>query len=88
MKKIDNDNAKVICKGNMFAGEQLNELQKNILDYFAITFDFTELQSMDSASISLLDRITDKHSISIIGANQELIELFKQKLIYGKMKLL
>jgi len=88
LKKSDSESADIICKGNMFAGEQLNELQKSILDFFSITFDFSDLQSMDSAAITFLDRIADKHSISIKGASEELVEQFRQKFIYGKVKLI
>jgi anti-anti-sigma factor len=84
--KNNEDDVKIICKGNMFAGKQLDELQKSILDFFSITFDFSALQSMDSASIEFLGRIADKHTVSVIGANKELVEQFRQKLIYGKMK--
>ena len=88
LKKNDDESAYIICKGNMIAGEQLEELQKNILDFFSITFDFSNLQSMDSAAITFLDRIADKYSISIKGASGELVEQFRQKFIYGKVKLI
>jgi len=88
LEKNDNESANVICKGNMLAGEQLEELQKSILDFFSLTFDFSNLQSMDSAAITFLDRIADKHSISIKGASEELVEQFRQKFIYGKVKLI
>ncbi|GBU24101.1 hypothetical protein R83H12_00727 [Fibrobacteria bacterium R8-3-H12] len=88
LKKIDDESANITCKGNMIAGEQLEELQKSILDFFSITFDFSDLQSMDSAAITFLDRIADKHSISIKGAGEHLVEQFRQKFIYGKVKLI
>jgi anti-anti-sigma factor len=88
LEKNDNESANIICKGNMLAGEQLDKLQKNIADFFGLSFDFSALQSMDSASIVFLDRIADKHSISIKGASEELIEQFRQKFIYGKVKLI
>jgi len=86
--KTDKDVANVTCKGNMFAGEQLGKLQESVSDFYSIVFDFSNLQSMDSASIAFLDRFASNHSISVAGANEELIEQFRQKLIYGKMKLL
>jgi len=82
------DAANVSCKGNMFAGEQLDKLQESVASYFSIIFDFSNLQSMDSASIAFLDKFADNHAVSVSGANEELIEQFRQKLIYGKMKLL
>jgi anti-anti-sigma factor len=85
--KNNNDDAKIICKGNMVASEQLDELQKNILDFFSITFDFSELQSMDSVSIGFLEKLAYRHSLSIIGANDKLIELFRKRAIYEKVKL-
>jgi len=88
LKKNDNESADVICKGNMLAGGQLDELQKSVLDFFSITFDFSDLQSMDSTAITFLDRIADKHSISIKGASEQLVEQFRQKFIYGKVKLI
>jgi len=88
LKKNDNESADVICKGNMVAGGQLDELQKSILDFFSINFDFSDLQTMDSAAITFLDRIADKHSISIKGASEQLVEQFRQKFIYGKVKLI
>ncbi len=88
LKKNDNESADVICKGNMLAGGQLDELQKSVLDFFSITFDFSDLQSMDSSAITFLDRIADKHSISIKGASEQLVEQFRQKFIYGKVKLI
>jgi hypothetical protein len=88
LKKNDSESADIICKGNMLAGEQLDKLQKSILDFFSLNFDFSALQSMDSASITFLDRIADKHSISIKGASEELVEHFRQKFIYGKVKLI
>jgi len=88
LNKNDNESADIICKGNMAAGEQLDKLQKSVLDFFSLTFDFSALQSMDSVAITFLDRIADKHSISIKGASEELVEQFRQKFIYGKVKLL
>jgi len=88
LKKNDNESADVICKGNMIAGEQLDELQKSVLDFFSINFDFSDLQTMDSTAITFLDRIADKHSISIKGASEQLVEQFRQKFIYGKVKLI
>jgi anti-anti-sigma factor len=88
LKKNDNESADIICKGNMLAGEQLNELQKSISDFFSLTFDFSNLQSMDSAAITFLDLIADKRSISIKGASEELVEQFRQKFVYGKVKLI
>ncbi|MDR2554725.1 MAG: STAS domain-containing protein [Fibromonadaceae bacterium] len=85
--KNNKDEAKIICKGNMVAGEQLDELQKNILDFFNITFDFSELQSMDAISAGFLEKLTFRHSISIMGANDKLIELFHKRAIYEKVKL-
>jgi len=88
LNKKDNESVDIICKGNMLAGGQLDELQKSVLDFFSITFDFSDLQSMDSAAITFLDRIADKHSISIKGASELLVEQFRQKFIYGKVKLI
>ena len=88
LKKNDDKSASVICKGNMLAGEKLDELQKSIADFFSLTFDFSNLQSMDSTAITFLDQIADKHSISIKGASEELVEHFRQKFIYGKVKLI
>jgi len=88
LNKNDNESADIICKGNMIAGEQLDKLQKSVLDLFSINFDFSALQSMDSTAITFLDRIADKHSISIKGASEELVEQFRQKFIYGKVKLI
>jgi anti-anti-sigma factor len=87
LEKNGDESVNVICKGNMLACEQLDELQKSILDFFSITFDFSGLKSIDSATITFLDRISDKHSVSIKGANEELVEQFRQKFIYGKVKL-
>jgi len=84
--KDNKEEAKIICKGNMIAGEQLDELQKNILDFLNITFDFSELQSMDSTSAGFLEKLTYRHSISITGANDKLIELFRKRAIYEKVK--
>jgi len=86
--KTDKDVANVTCQGNMFAGEQLDKLQESVSDFYSIIFDFSNLQSMDGASITFLDKFADSHSVSVAGANEELIEQFRQKLIYGKMKLL
>ena len=88
LEKNDDESANIICKGNMLAGGQLDELQKSVLDFFSIVFDFSDLQSMDSAAITFLDRIADKHSISIKGASEQLVEQFRQKFIYGKVKLI
>jgi len=87
LNKRDNESADVICKGNIIAGNKLDELQKSVLDFFSLNFDFSAVQSMDSTAITFLDRIADKHSISIKGASEELIEQFRQKFIYGKVKL-
>jgi anti-anti-sigma factor len=88
LEKNDDESVNVVCKGNMLAGKQLDELQKSVLDFFSIVFDFSGLQSIDSAAITFLDRIADKHSISIKGASEELVEQFRQKFIYGKVKLI
>jgi anti-anti-sigma factor len=85
--QTNEDVISILCRGNMFAGEQLGKLQDRISAFFCIVFDFSSLQSMDSDSITLLDRLADNHSVSIIGANAELVEQFRQKLIYGKVKL-
>jgi len=83
--KDNKEEAKIICKGNMVAGEQLDELQKNILDFLNITFDFSELQSMDSISAGFLEKLAYRHSISIKGANDKLVELFRKRAIYEKV---
>jgi anti-anti-sigma factor len=88
LEKNDDKSASVTCKGNMLAGEKLDELQKSIADFFSLTFDFSNLQSMDSTAITFLDQIADKHSISIKGASEELVEHFRQKFLYGKVKLI
>jgi len=88
LNKHDNESADVICKGNIIAGNKLDELQKSVLDFFSLNFDFSAVQSIDSTAITFLDRIADKHSISIKGASGELIEQFRQKFIYGKVKLI
>ena len=85
--KNNKDDAIIICKGNMVASEQLDELQKNILDFFSLTFDFSELQSMDFVSTVFLEKLAYRHSLSIIGANDKLIELFRKRSIYEKIKL-
>lgn len=85
--KNSDDTATVICKGDMVIGEQLDELQKNILDFFNITFDFSELQSMDSASVTFLERLADKNTVSITGANEKLIDLFNKRFFYGRVKI-
>lgn len=86
--KNSKDDAVIVCKGNMVASEQLDELQKNILDFLSITFDFSELQSMDSVSIVFLEKLAYRHSLSIKGANDKLIELFQKRAICEKIKLL
>jgi len=88
MSKNCDDVINVECKGNMFAGEQLDKLQKSISDFFSIVFDFANLQSMDSTAIAFLDKLVENRAVSIVGANAELVEQFRQKLIYGKVKLL
>jgi len=88
LNKKDKESADIICKGNMIAGNKLDELQKSISDFFSLNFDFSALQSMDSVAITFLDQIADKHSISIKGASEELVEQFRQKFIYGKVKLI
>jgi len=85
--KNNKDDAIIVCKGNMVACEQLDELQKNILDFYSITFDFSELQSMDSISIIFLEKLAYRHSLSVTGANDKLIELFRKRSIYEKIKL-
>ncbi len=87
ISQTGDDVINIVCKGNMFSGEQLDKLQERISDFFSIVFDFSNLQSMDSDSIALLDKLADSHSVSITGANAELVEQFRQKLIYGKVKL-
>ncbi|MDR2581441.1 MAG: STAS domain-containing protein [Fibromonadaceae bacterium] len=86
--KDSENSVSVICKGNMTESKSLDELQKTIMDFYSISFDFSKLQSMDQASLNFLEKIVDKHSIQISGASQELVELFRQKLIYGKIKFL
>jgi anti-anti-sigma factor len=78
--KKEKNSANVICKGNMHAGEQLNELQKSILDSSSIAFDFSSLQNLDSAAMDFLDKFSGKCSISITGANEELARQFQEKL--------
>jgi len=86
--KNSKEDAKIVCKGSMVAGEQLDELQKNILDFLSITFDFSELESMDSVSLVFLEKLAYRHSLSITGANDKLIELFKKRSICEKIKFL
>jgi anti-anti-sigma factor len=86
--KNSREDATIICKGNMVACEQLDELQKNILDFISITFDFSELESMDPVSAAFLEKLAYRNSISISGANDKLIELFRKRLIYEKIKLI
>jgi len=87
ISQTNEDVINIVCKGSMFAGEQLDKLQDRISDFFCVVFDFSHLQSMDSDSIAFLDKLADNHSVSIVGANAELVEQFRQKLIYGKVKL-
>jgi anti-anti-sigma factor len=87
VSQTNEDVINIVCKGNMFAGEQLDKLKERISDFFCIVFDFSNLQSMDSDSAVFLDKLADNHSVTITGANAELIEQFRQKLIYGKVKL-
>jgi anti-anti-sigma factor len=79
--KGNDDIANVICKGNMFAGDQLDELQKSIEDHPKINFDFHDLSSMDSASIAFLNGISEEYSVTVTGANETLIEQFSPKLV-------
>jgi anti-anti-sigma factor len=78
--KTEDSSASVICKGNMHAGEQLNELQKGILESSSITFDFSGLQSLDPTAMDFLEKFADEHSISITGANEKLAQQFREKL--------
>ncbi|MCL2281795.1 MAG: hypothetical protein FWC26_00585 [Fibromonadales bacterium] len=86
--KDDKDIVNIACKGNMFSGEQLNKLEESISDHLNAVFNFSNLQSIDSASITFLDKFADNHSVSIAGASKELIEQFRQNTIYGKLKIL
>jgi anti-anti-sigma factor len=86
--KTGENSVNVVCKGDMAAGDSLEELQKNIVNYPSISFDFSKLSSMDSASIALMDSVVNRQSVQISGANDELIQKFKQKSIYEKIKFL
>jgi len=78
--KNEKDITNVICKGNMHAGEQLNELQKGILESSSVVFDFSGLQNLDSAAMDFLDKFAENCSISITGANEKLVAQFREKL--------
>jgi anti-anti-sigma factor len=86
--KIDENSINVICKGSMAAGDSLEELQKNIVSYSNISFDFSKLSSIDSASLALMENVVNKHSVQISGLSDELALKFKQKSIYEKIKIL
>jgi len=69
----DNENsANVMCKGNMTESETFDELQKNIMDFQNISFDFSKLQSMDAAAIAFFKKMASENSVKITGANEEL----------------
>ena len=85
--KDGDDSANVMCKGNMVSGESLNELQKSVVEFYNISFDFSKLLSMDQESLSFLDVLSAKHSVQIAGANEDLIEQFRQKQICEKVKI-
>jgi len=87
ISQTSEDVINIVCKGNMFDGERLEKLQDRISGFFCIVFDFSDLQSMDSDSIAFLNKLAENHSVSITGANADLVEQFRQKLIYGKVKL-
>jgi anti-anti-sigma factor len=78
----------VICKGDMATSDSLDGLQKNVVNFPSISFDFSKLDSMDAASMAFLESIADKCSIQITGASKELIQQFQQKPIYEKIKFL
>jgi len=86
--KDSDDSANVMCKGNMVSGESLDELRKSIVEFYNISFDFSKLISMDQESLSFLDTLSVKHSIQIVGANEELLEQLHQKRISEKVKIL
>jgi anti-anti-sigma factor len=86
--KTDENSIDVICKGYMSTGDSLEELQKNIVSYSNILFDFSKLNSMDSASLALMENVVNKHSVQITGANDSLVQKFKEKSIYEKIKFL
>ena len=85
--KDSDDSANVMCKGNMVSGESLNELQKSVVEFYNVSFDFSKLLSMDQESLSFLDTLSTKHSVKIVGANEDLIEQFRQKQICEKVKI-
>jgi anti-anti-sigma factor len=78
--KNEESSTNVICKGNMHAGEQLNELEKSILDSSNVIFDFSGLQSLDPAATEFLSKFADKCSISVTGANEKLAQQFRSEL--------
>jgi anti-anti-sigma factor len=78
--KIDETSVNVICNGNMHTSKQLEELQKSISDFNRINFDFSSLQSIDSASIVFLEKVAHGHKVSISGANERLVGQFSEKL--------
>jgi anti-anti-sigma regulatory factor len=86
--KTDENTISVICKGDMAVGDSLEELQKNIVSYSNISFDFSKLSSMDSASIALMESVVNKHSVQISGANEAVVQQLQQKSICEKIKLL
>jgi anti-anti-sigma factor len=86
--KIGENNISVICKGDMAAGDSLEELQKNIVSYSNISFDFSKLSSMDSASLALMESVVNKHSVQISGASDNIVQLLQQKSICEKIKFL
>jgi anti-anti-sigma factor len=86
--KDSDDSANVMCKGDMQACESLDELHKSILDFCNISFDFSKLQSIDKASLSLLDTLSNKHAIQVAGASEDVAKLLSEKQIYGKIKIL
>jgi anti-anti-sigma factor len=86
--KIGENSINVICKGDMAAGDSLEELQKNIVSYSNISFDFSKLGSMDSASIALMENMVNKHSVQISGASEAVVQQLQQKSICEKIKFL
>ncbi|GHV15360.1 hypothetical protein AGMMS49938_13400 [Fibrobacterales bacterium] len=87
VQKMSYDQVKVPCSGSMNLNDSFNELYKSVDDYYYIEFDFSKVRAIDSGSANLLGKIAEKHTVSVKGASEDIIERFRQERIYGKIRL-
>lgn len=82
------DKALVKCSGYMAFGEKIRLLQKELVSFSRIEFDFTGVGYVDTRVLLMLGDLTARHTVEIRGASDVIRELFQQHRLQSRISYL